>query len=184
MTSRPSVRTIALQILTLLLLLAPFAAAGLYVWQKHQGAENKIAQWDPRHARLQGILAQQAEFGRAAQQAQTLLNVFVFPAEADGTKIANEVQQRVQSSFEQAGFKIDSLQTKEGPETGDFLRLKITIRFDGNINHLHALLLQLRGQTPILMLDALRLNNEGPLSRASVQRITGQMEFTALRAKP
>ena len=184
MKSSHSVRIIALQILTLLLLLAPFAGGGLYVWQKHQGAEIKMAQWEPRHARLQGIQAKQVEFENAAQQAQTLLNVFVYPPEADGTKIANELQQRLQSSFEQAGFKIESLQTKEGAETGDFLRLKINIRFDGNINHLHALLMLLRTQTPILTFDTLRLNNEGPLSRASVQRITGQMEFTALRAKP
>jgi general secretion pathway protein M len=182
--TRPTLRIIALQLLTVLLVLAPFTAAGLYVWQKHQGAVEKIAQWEPRHARLQGILMQQAEFETAAQLAQTLLNVFVYPAEADGTKTANDVQQRIKSTFEQAGFKIESLQTREGPETGDFLRLKITVRVDGNINHLHAALLLLRNQTPILTLDSMRLNNEGPLSRASVQRITGQLEFTALRAKP
>lgn len=182
--TRPPLHIMALQLLTVLLVLAPFIAAGLYVWQKHQGAIEKIAQWEPRHARLQGILAQQTEFETTTQQAQTLLNVFVYPAEADGTKIANDVQQRIKSTFEQAGFRIESLQTREGPESGDFLRLKITIRVDGNINHLHTALLLLRRQTPVLTLDSMRLNNEGPLSRASLQRITGQLEFTALRAKP
>jgi hypothetical protein len=32
--------------------------------------------------------------------------------------------------------------------------------------------------------DAIRFNNEGPMFKASVQRITGQMDFTVLRAKP
>lgn len=182
--TRLPVRILVLQIVTVLLLLAPFAGAGIYVWQKHQTGLEKLAQWEPRHARLQGILAQQAEFENAAQLAQTLLNVFVFPPEVDGTKIANDVQQRVKATFEQAGFRVDSIQTKNNPETGDFLRLKISIRIDGNINQLHTALLQLREQTPILMVDSMRLNNEGPFTKASVQRITGQVEFTALRAKP
>lgn len=182
--TRTHPRIIALQIITIFLILAPFAAGGMYVWQKHQAVIEKMAQWEPRHARLQGILAQEAEFATAAQLAQSLLNVFVYPAETDGTKVANEVQQRVKTALEQAGFRVESIQAKEGVESGDFLRLKISARVDGNINHLFKALLVLRDQNPVLMVNGMRFNNEGPLSRASVQRITGQIEFTVLRAKP
>lgn len=177
-------RILALQALTLLLILAPFAFGGLYVWQKHEAALEKLAQWEPRHARLQGILAQQADFVTASQQAQSLLNVFVYPAESDGTKVANEAQQRIKTALEQSGLRVESIRVSEGVESGDFLRLKITARLDGNINQLFKALLLLREQQPILMVDAMRFNNEGPLAKASVQRITGQMDFTVLRAKP
>ena len=183
MTRTPS-RIIALQVITLLLILAPFAGAGVYVWQKHEAALEKMAQWEPRHARLQGILAQENEFASAAQLAQSLLNVFVYPAEVDGTKVANEAQQRIKTALEQAGFRVESIQAKEGAESGDFLRLKITARVDGNVNHLLKSMLILRDQNPVLTVNGMRFNNEGPLSKASVQRITGQIEFTVLRAKP
>ena len=86
--------------------------------------------------------------------------------------------------MEQSGLRVESIRVSEGVESGDFLRLKITARLDGNINQLFKALLLLREQQPILMVDAMRFNNEGPLAKASVQRITGQMDFTVLRAKP
>jgi general secretion pathway protein M len=182
--TRLRTRIVVLQIVTVLLVLAPFAMGGLYVWQKHEAALEKMAQWEPRHARLQGILAQQNDFATANQLAQSLLNVFVYPAEADGTKVANEAQQRIKSALEQAGFRVESIRVSEGVESGDFLRLKVSARLDGNINHLFRSLLLLREQNPVLIVDAMRFNNEGPLFKASVQRITGQMDFTVLRAKP
>ena len=182
--TRLRTRIVLLQIVTVLLVLAPFAMGGLYVWQKHEAALEKMAQWEPRHARLQGILTQQNDFATANQLAQSLLNVFVYPAEADGTKVANEAQQRIKSALEQAGFRVESIRVSEGVESGDFLRLKVSARLDGNINHLFRALLLLREQNPVLIVDAMRFNNEGPLLKASVQSITGQMDFTVLRAKP
>lgn len=182
--NRQNTRILLLQIITVLMIAAPFATAALYVWQKHQTALEKMAQLEPIHARLQGILQQEADFATASQMAQSLINVFVYPSETDGTKVANEAQQRIKTTLEESGLRVDSIRVQEGSETAGFMTLKITARLDGNIQQLFKSLLLLREQSPVFMVEALRLNNEGPLIKASLQRITGQIDFTVLRAQP
>jgi general secretion pathway protein M len=182
--SRPSIRIIALQILTIVLVLLPFFAAGGYVWTKHQQAQTLLEQLEPRHARLQGLMAQEAEIEAQIKLAQGLISAYAFPAAADGTPIANDAQQRVKTALEQAGFRVESIQVKDGAEAGDFLRLNISAKVDGNVHALRESFLKLREITPVLVVDSFRFTNEGPLLKALLQRTAGTLNIVVLRSKP
>lgn len=181
---RHPIRVIVLQVMTILLLLTPFAAGGVYVWTKHQQAQSMLDQLEPRHARLQGLIQQEAEFEKHIQLAQGLISAFAYPAAADGTQIANDAQQRVKSALESAGFKVDSIQVKEGVESGDFLRLNISVKVDGNVHGVREAFLKLRELTPVLVVESFRFANEGPMLKAILQRTTGTINIVAFRSKP
>ena len=177
-------RIIALQVLTLVLVLLPFVAGALFVWTKHRDYEARLAQWEPRHARLQGILQQQPEFVSHTQLADNLMVAYAYPAASEATQNVNDAQQRIRTALEQGGLRIESINVSAPAQEGAFVRFRVVARIDGNINTLQSALIKLREQMPVLVVDSFRITNEGPMVRASVQRLTGQIEFSILKAKP
>jgi len=183
MLRRTSPKIIALQVLTVLLFLLPFAGVGVYVWQKHLKAERLVADIEPRHARLQGILAKQEDFVVATKLAQGLTNAFVFPAAMEPTQALNESQQKLKAAFTESGFNVESVQVKEATDIGDLQRLKMSIRFEGNLSNLQQVVLKLRDITPTMLVETVNVVNQGPTKPATIPRLAGFMDVVVLRAR-
>jgi general secretion pathway protein M len=183
MKPHTSYHIIALQALTLVLIAVPCVSAVLFVWTKHQGFEDKLAQWEPRHARLQGILQQQSEFISHTQLADSLISAYTYPAASEATQNVNDAQQRLRAALEKGGLKVESMAVSAPIQEGAFVRYRIVSRIDGNLNTLLSALVQLRDLTPVVIVESIRITNEGPLIRATVQRLNGQIEFSILKAK-
>lgn len=181
---RRSYRIVVLQALTIGLVLTPFIAGAIFVWNKHKGFEAKLSEWEPRHARLQGIVQQQPDFTAHTQLAETLMAAYAYPAASEATQNVNDAQQRIRTALEQGGLKVDAINVSAPAEDGAYVRYRVVAKIDGNINSLSRSLMQLRQQMPILVVDSMRITNEGPMVKASVQRLTGQIEFSILKVKP
>ena len=181
---RRAYRIATLQALTVGLILVPFIAGAMYVWSKHKGFEAKLAEWEPRHARLQGLVQQQQEFIAHTQLAETLIAAYAYPAASEPTQNVNDAQQRIRTSLEQGGLKVESINVAAPAEDGAYVRYRVVAKIDGNINSLFRSLMQLRQQMPVLVVESMRITNEGPMVKASVQRLTGQIEFAVLKVKP
>jgi general secretion pathway protein M len=179
-----SYRIVALQVLTLVLILAPFVAGAAFVWAKHKSYESRLAEWEPRHARLQGIMQQQPDLISHTQLADSLMAAYAYPAASEATQNVNDAQQRIRTALEQGGLRVESINVSAPAQEGAFVRYRIVSRMDGNINTLQRALLVLREQMPVLVVDSIRITNEGPMVRAAVQRLTAQIEFSILKAKP
>src|SRR6187402_1345638 len=93
-------RIVILQSLILLAVVAPLLAAAAYVWHTHQAAQAQLAELEPRHARLQGIIARQPELQAAAQNAAQTVNRYFYPASVDAARAGNEAQQQIRATFE------------------------------------------------------------------------------------
>ena len=181
--SRASPKIIGLQALTIVLFLMPFVGVGGYVWQKHLKAEGMLADMMPRHARLQGILAKQEDFTVVAKLAQGLIDAFVVPAAVEPTQLLNETQQKIKTAFTESGFNVEAIQVKEVNEADDYQRLKMTIRFEGTLLNLQQAMLKVRDITPALMVENLKITNQGPIKPAAIPRLSGSCDFVVLRAK-
>jgi general secretion pathway protein M len=181
--SRTSPKILALQVLTVLLFLLPFAGVGVFVWQQHLKAERLVADIEPRHARLQGILAKQEDFVVATKLAQGLTNAFVFPAAMEPTQALNESQQKLKAAFTESGFNVEGITVKEASDAGDIQRLKMVIRFDGNLANLQQAVLKLRDITPTMLVETVNIVNQGQFKPATIPRLVGSMEVVILRAK-
>ena len=88
---------------TVLVLLAPLALLGAYVGQKHQWAEQRLAELEPRHSRLLGLQAQKAEVDAALLQANALRSQYVYPSDQDAAQTGNAAQQRRSANPQQPG---------------------------------------------------------------------------------
>ena len=181
--NRQSVRIAFLQLIVVLLVLAPFLAAGAYVWHKHQWANSLLAEIEPRHARLQGLKAIQPELDRALKQTQANLNRHAYPMSLDATKAGNDAQQRVRAVFAESQLSIESVQVLDAKEVDGFQRIGIAMRVEGSLPNFHEAILKLNDQAPSILVDGFSMQNLGPPKPSSAQRLMGSFNFSVLRAK-
>jgi len=180
---RQSTRIMFLQALTLLLLATPLLVIGAYIWQKHQMVQTLLSAMEPRHARLQGLRARQAEIETAAKQAQTIIAQHAYPASQESAKAGNDAQQRIRAVFAAGQLNINSLQVLEPKETEQFQRIGIVMQVDGNLPAIHDAILKLKNETPTILVDSFVLQSIGPVRPASTQRLQGTFTFAVLRGK-
>lgn len=153
-----------------LVLLGTFAALllllvllGLYVAQRHAQGQHNLAQLEPRHARLQGILAQRSDIEAAREQAQALRSRYLYPAEQDATQTGNLAQQRMRELLVAAGMQVRSSQVLPAKDEHGFDRIGLTLTAEGDALALQSALAVLSSQMPVVVLSDLDIRVNGGL---------------------
>lgn len=181
--SRQSLRIIVLQALTLLVLAMPLLAVGVFVWQKHVWAQALLSEMEPRHARLQGVRAVKPALEVATQNARALLIKQVYPTTLDATKAGNDAQQRIRAVFAESQLTVDSIQVVEAKDIEHFQRIGVVLHVEGTLPSMQAALLKLKTQSPTILVDSFSLQSTGVVKPASMQRMSGNFNFSVLRAR-
>ncbi len=172
-----------LQILIVVAVLLPLAAGGLYVYGVHQRAQSRLADIEPRYARLAGLLERQADIKALTQDAKQQIARHSYPATQDVTQAANDAQQRIRTLFSDSKLDIISIQVLPSKEDGKFDRIPIDLRVEGDLTGLQNALSLLSSQTPVVVIENLAIQTIGAVRPASVQRLGGQLNFFVLRAR-
>lgn len=172
------------QIAWLALLLVPLALAATYVWNKHQWAQQRLAELEPRHARLQGLLARQADYAAANDALQAYLASHVYPAEQTATEAGNDAQQRVRNLFAESGLSVVSLQVQAVKEEGAFDHIPLALRAEGSLSALQDALAKLQVQRPTVLVNSLSLQTVGAARPGAAPQLSAQLSLTVLRARP
>ncbi|MDD2545116.1 MAG: type II secretion system protein GspM [Burkholderiaceae bacterium] len=160
----------------------PLAIGGVYVYQKHQWAEARMAELAPRHARLLGIEAQRDNLAQAQAAAQERLALYIYPADQDANTTGNEVQQRVRSLLTAAGLQIASSQVLPLKEEKSFERIPLSVRAEGEMLAVQGALAGLAEQKPAILVDAMVVQGYGaPVN--GVQRLSVQLSLSVLRSR-
>lgn len=177
-------RILWLQVITVALLLAAFAAFGLYAAAKHDAAQKRLDQAEPRYARLMGLIARREDIGSFSVQVNESISRMAYPSTQDATQTGNEAQQRLRSIFAESKLDIGSIQVlpvKEGPH---FDRIPIQLRIEGDMTGIQNALALLATQSPVIGLDNWTLQTIGAVRPASNQRLGAQFNFFVLRSRP
>lgn len=173
-----------LQVLTVVLLLAPLASAGLYVWVHHQRLASHLAELEPRYARLAGLLERQEELKTKVLQITEQLARITYPATQDITQAGNEAQQRIRTIFAESKLDIISIQVLPPPkEESQFDRIPINLRVEGDLAGIQRALLKLSQQNPMVLVDSLTIQTIGAVRPASIQRLGSQISLSVLRVR-
>lgn len=162
-------------------LLALLAAAGIYVFQKHQWAQARLAELTPRYARLEGLLASQSEIGQAQTGAQALLARYVHPAAPDPGQTGNAAQQRVRDLFSAAGVQIVSSQVLPAKADKGFDTVPLSVRGEGDLVAVQAALVALAGQTPAIFLQGMAVQTVGAVRADAPPRLAAQFDLFVLQ---
>ena len=62
-------------------ILLPLASLGIYVYQKHQWAQNRLTDFEPRYARLAGLDANREALEQALGKAHAIEGWYLYSAE-------------------------------------------------------------------------------------------------------
>ena len=174
---------IALGLASLLALL-PLIALGVYVMDVRRAAQARIAELEPRHARLAGLVAGRAALDKAEAAAREQLGERVYPATQDLTQAGNDAQQRVRTVFTNAGLQLVSSQVLPAKDEKQFDRIPLMVRLEGDLTALQMALIALPQQTPAILLDGLNIQSMGVTRPEQAQRLASQFNLSVLRLKP
>ncbi len=160
----------------------PLAALGSYVYQKHHWALARLAELEPRHARLQGLEAQKENLAQAQASAKAQLALYVHPGEQDANATGNEAQQRIRSILSAAGLEISSSQVLPVKEEAHFDRIPLSVRAEGEQIAVLTGLAGLAEQKPAILIDAITVQGAGAPVKG-VQRLGVQLSLSILRGR-
>lgn len=156
-------REVAALAVVIALLLAPLAAGGFYVFQKHQWAQARLAELEPRYARLLGLTEQRADITAVLAQAKDARARYVYPASQDATVAGNAAQQRIREILGAAGMQVSSSQVLPPKAVKGYERIAITVRAEGDWLAVQSALSVFSSQLPLILVDEFEVQVPGGL---------------------
>lgn len=159
------------------------AVVGQQVWQIHQSAARQIETVEPRIARLAGLGADRERLQQAAQQAAQAVERHAYPATRDASQAGNDAQQRVRDLFSKSGLDVVSLQVLPARGAGQFDRIPIAVRVEGELAALQATLAAAPSLSPSLFVEGFALQGAN-ISDASPPRVVAELQMFVLRVRP
>jgi len=169
---------------TLIVLVAPFVAGGLYVYGKHQWALGRLAEMEPRYARLIGLEAGKDELAQATARAKATLEQYAYPQDKDLSQAGNDTQQRVRDILSAAGLQVGSSQVLPPKADASFDRIQLTVRAEGELAALQGAMIGLSTLKPAIFVDNMTASVMGAPRAEAPQRLAIQMSLSALRIHP
>jgi general secretion pathway protein M len=166
--------------LALLLLVGGVIA---YAVSKHVWAVGRLAELEPRHARLLGIEASGPALDKALIERRALFGRHAYASSQDVARAGSEAQQRVREVFTKAGLEVSSTQVLPAKAVDGFDRIPLVIRVDGDLAALQSALVVLPAQSPSLFVEALNIQTSGTPKPDGAQRLSVQINLFVLRAR-
>jgi general secretion pathway protein M len=184
--NKSAARRAAFLIFICVLGLAPVIAGGWYVCRKHLWGVERLAQIEPRHARLLGLELQRADIEAAKLKASELRRQFVYPAAQDDAQTGNQAQQKVRDIFSSAGLQVLSSQVLPSKEEKGFDRIPLVVRAEGEMLAVQSALAVLGNQQPIIVIGEIDIQVQGGLANLNPKlapRLSAQFSLSVLRER-
>ena len=184
--TKPSGKEVLILFLTALVLLAPLLAGGIYIAKKHAWAQSRLAELEPRFARLKGLNLQREEIEESLNRAQKIRMDYVYPVEQDAVQTGNAMQQKLRSLLTAAGLTVVSSQVLPAKEEGGFDRIPLTVRAEGDLLAVDSALAVLTEQLPVMLVTDVEVRNQGALQVVNEKlapRMTLQLSLMVLRER-
>lgn len=182
-----TLRRTLLLALTVLLVLAPLGAGAWYVARKHAWAQERLAELEPRYARLLGIQAQKDELQAAHQRAMQAWARYIYPPVKDDAQTGNQAQQKVRDIFTAAGLQVISSQVLPAKDDRGFDRIPLVVRAEGELLAVQSALAVLGQQQPAILLSELDVQVQGALANLNPKfapRLMTVFTLSVLREHP
>jgi general secretion pathway protein M len=157
--------------------------AGAYLISKYQWAESKLAELEPRYARLIGLEASKGQMTRAMASSADFITRFAYPATLDVSQAGNDAQQKIRTITTGAGLSIASSQVLAPKSDTHFDRIPLTVRLEGELPALQAALTVLATQSPAIHFEGFTVATNGQVKADTAQRLAIQFNLFVLRAK-
>ncbi|GAB2455525.1 MAG: type II secretion system protein GspM [Comamonas sp.] len=186
LNQKPSRKDWAILIGTLCLVLLPLLVLGGYIASKHRWAQTKLAELEPRYARLKGLDMQRDEVEQALQRALRIRSSYVYPASQDAGQTGNAVQQKVRDLLTNAGLTVVSSQVMPAKEEKGFDRIPLSVRAEGELLAVDSALSVISEQLPVILVNDVEVRSQAALTNMNEKvapRLSLQLTLSVLRER-
>lgn len=176
-------RVLVAQVFIVLAAVLPLVAGGLWLWNKHQWATDKLAELEPRYARMLGLIDSKDKLQQVEASTRALLAQHAYPATQDAVQAGNDAQQRIRTLFADSKLDVGSIQVLPPKEMQQFDRIGISLRIEGDIVGLQNALALLETQRPTVWVETVAIQTIGAVKPQSPVRLGAQLTFSVLRSR-
>jgi len=148
------------------------------------GYASERSRIEPRLARLQGLLDEQALLSERSEEAERLLRQVAYPATQDLTALAATLQADVRQLMDASGMEVSNSQVMPARQDEVFERVSVKLTVSGSTEAFSTALAALSAQRPQLLieeLDAFPEANRRRVNGSPDQVIKAVLQVFALR---
>jgi len=150
-------------------------------------AQGRIDDLEPRIARLQGLIDNEAALRNSAGQVDARLAELGYAASEDANTVAATLQAEVRQIFAEAGLAVSNSQVMPTRKDEDFDRIAIKLTASGDIAALDAALIGVAAFRPMLLVESMDVfpaRNQRTRGAPKAQEVTAVVQLLALRLLP
>lgn len=165
------------------LLVAICISAFTYVVARHHWATTLMSDLEPRYARLAGLRADGARLRATDQSLSASLSRLAYGPEGDAAQAGNATLQQLRTAITARGLQVSSSQVLPAREEGDFLRIGLNLRVDGELPALRDFLRDMAQiQSPAIYSESVQLSAQP--TRQGTQNVSAQLNLFVLKVRP
>lgn len=159
------------------------SGATAYVVSRHVWARDRLAELEPRYARLVGLGESGPAIDAALAERRVFLTRHTYPAGQDVAQAGSDALQRARETFSRAGLDVSSTQVLPPKEADGFDRIPVVLRMEGDLAALQGALVVLPIQAPSLFIESFNVQTVGMPKADGPQRLAVQANLFILRAR-
>jgi general secretion pathway protein M len=159
------------------------AGATAYFASRHLWAEQRLAELEPRYARLVGLGESAAAVDAALLERRAFLARHAYPAGQDVARAGSDALQKARETFSRAGLDVSSTQVLAAKEVEGFDRIALVLRLEGELPALQGALTVLPSLTPSLFVESFNVQIVGMPRADAPQRLAVQANLFVLRSR-
>lgn len=158
-------------------------AGGLtaYVVSRHIWAQERLAEVEPRYARLVGLGQSGPALDTALAERRAFLARHAYPAGQDVARAGSDALQRARETLSRAGLDVSTTQVLAAKEVDGFDRIPLMLRVEGDLPALQGALTVLPTLSPSLFFESFNVQTVGMPRADGPQRLTLQANLFVLR---
>lgn len=176
-------RALIVVLFTLLAGLAVVLAGVFYVHNKQAFVDKRLAELEPRYARLKGLMLSEKALREASAETGKGIQTATYPASLDIDRASSELQQRAKKMFETAGVTVVTSRILEPKSGKNFDVLSVSFSVNAGLSNLQTALALVRQDAPLLKLDEFVLQPLRRQLQSDPEFVTCTMTISALRKK-
>ncbi|MET4579499.1 type II secretion system protein GspM [Ottowia thiooxydans] len=165
------------------LLVALLIVGVSYVAAKHHQAATLIEQLEPRYARLAGLRADGERLRTTESTLSANLSRLAYGADGDPAQAGNSALQELRTAMTARGLQVASSQVLAAREDGDFLRIGLNLRVEGELPALRDFLRDMAAmsKSPIIFSENTQLTPQPVQGRP--HNIIAQLSLFVLKVR-
>ena len=157
--------------------------ATTYVVSRHGWAQDRLAEVEPRYARLVGLGESGPALDAALAERRAFLARHAYPASQDVARSDSDALQRARETFSKAGLDVTSTQILPAKEVDGFDRIPLVLQLQGELPALQSALVVLPSPSPSLFVEGFNVQTAGVPRADAPQKLSIQANLFVLRTR-